>query len=559
MKQLGKYEIIELIGKGAYAEVYRAIDTTLGRTVALKLLKPALLADEDAVGRFMREARTAANLIHPRIAWVWEVGELEGRFFIAVRYINGQSLDQFLAAQGPLPWAKTQEIFCQIGAALSFAHEQDLVHRDVKPQNVLISKTDGAVLTDFGLVRAMESSGVGTRTGVLMGTPAYMAPEIWRGENAGPAADQYALGCILAELLTGRQLFGAANTPAVILRHMQPPQLPGQWPLDCPAGLSAALHQALNTNPENRFKSVADFVKMVTASPRLALAPDFTTADTHNQPTVEPAPYSPPPGIPRELQKTEIAFPPAAVGSRPQTTARPGTKPPEDARATPVGPPAGVPVAQGASSWNMSKILWQIIRGWFSGTLLVVGLIWGLMFIGAIIMSANTGEFTWELVWSTYESLLYDGTGFAYTLGMSLTNLIGWLSIGLSLRKPLKLTKWETAGIAGGGFLGGGFLISGLIPGIILKKNAQLRKRDILLIFLGWMFTNYIVILFTYLLDLVRSITSSDLLIQFGIASAFAAAVVTMGALGSGMMLFIIDAAQKRAARWSGGAGRQGS
>ncbi|HNT54661.1 MAG TPA: bifunctional serine/threonine-protein kinase/formylglycine-generating enzyme family protein [Anaerolineaceae bacterium] len=260
MKQLGKYRIIELIGSGTYAEVYRAEDPLLRRIVALKVLKGALLSDQEAVDRFLQEAQTAAHLIHPQIAWVWDLGEVEGRYFLAMRYVAGPSLARLLQERGRLPWPEAWGYLSQISDALVFAHARGLVHRDIKPQNIMVGPTDGAVLTDFGLVRAMEAGSIGTRTGALMGTPAYIAPEIWQGQPAGPAADQYSLACVLMELLTGRKLFDGPTPPAVMRQHlMEGPHLPEHWPADCPEELGGLIAKALAQDPGDRFADLAAF------------------------------------------------------------------------------------------------------------------------------------------------------------------------------------------------------------------------------------------------------------------------------------------------------------
>jgi len=147
----GKYQLLELIGAGATAEVYRALDRTLEREVALKLLKPSLVGDTQAFERFLQEARGAARLFHPNITTVLEVGESEGRYYIAMRYIPGTSLDKLLAEQGRMSWEETLRMSEQIGAALDFAHEQGFLHRDVKPSNILRRPDGEYVLTDFGL------------------------------------------------------------------------------------------------------------------------------------------------------------------------------------------------------------------------------------------------------------------------------------------------------------------------------------------------------------------------------------------------------------------------
>ncbi|MGC1379331.1 MAG: bifunctional serine/threonine-protein kinase/formylglycine-generating enzyme family protein [Anaerolineales bacterium] len=257
--QLGRYQIETPLGSGAFADVYRASDQMLKRTVALKVLKPALVADGEAFGRFVQEAQVAANLFHPHIATVLDMGEAEGRYFIAMRYVDGPSLDKVLAADGPLPWAQALEIASQIGQALDFAHQKGLVHRDVKPQNIIISASEGAVLTDFGLVRAIATSGL-THTGSMLGTPAYMAPEIWEGEEAAPATDQYALACVLVEMLTGKVLFDGKTPPAVMAKHFKPLALPTTWPQGVPVGIGETLGKALAKTPAERFAKNAAFI-----------------------------------------------------------------------------------------------------------------------------------------------------------------------------------------------------------------------------------------------------------------------------------------------------------
>ncbi|HNT54664.1 MAG TPA: serine/threonine-protein kinase, partial [Anaerolineaceae bacterium] len=285
-KQLGKYELDELIGSGTYAEVYKAEDTVLQRTVALKLIKSALLSDNEAMARFLQEARTAARLTHPHIAWVWDLGEADGRYYLAMRYIDGLSLDKVLKNQGCFSWNDALLVVTQVGEALAFAHHRGLVHRDIKPQNIMYSPTEGAVLTDFGLVRAMEASSIGTRTGAIMGTPAYMAPEIWQGEPASPATDQYALACVLVEILTGRPLFYGPTPPAVMRQHLlEGARLPEVWPADCPTGLAGVLQLALSPNPTERHPDIQAFTAAL-----VQLEPPQVPADAARlEPTQMPA------------------------------------------------------------------------------------------------------------------------------------------------------------------------------------------------------------------------------------------------------------------------------
>ncbi|MBL6966358.1 MAG: SUMF1/EgtB/PvdO family nonheme iron enzyme [Anaerolineales bacterium] len=263
IQQLGRYQIESLLGSGAYAEVYKATDTALERVVALKILKPALLADSDAFNRFVQEAKTLANLMHPHIAWVWDLGAADGRYFIAMRYVDGLSLDQVLEKRSALPWDEALLITRQIAEALHFAHQKGLVHRDVKPQNIIISQTDGAVLTDFGLVKAMESSGMSTRTGAIIGTPQYIPPEVWQGQPSDPRNDQYALACVIVEMLTGDVLFDGPTPPAIMLKHFQPLELPQKWPDGVPSGIEDVLHGALVQDIEQRHFGIMNLLKNI--------------------------------------------------------------------------------------------------------------------------------------------------------------------------------------------------------------------------------------------------------------------------------------------------------
>ncbi len=256
--QLGRYQIEEHLGAGAHADVYRAADPLLKRMVALKVLKPALISDEDAFGRFTREAQVLAGLVHPRIAWVWDMGEADGSYFIAMRYVEGRSLEKVIAERRALSWDEALKAVQQVAEGLQFAHEKGLVHRDVKPQNIIISEKDGAVLTDFGLVRAIASSGM-TNSGAILGTPYYMAPEVWEVEDPAPGADQYALACVLVEMLTGKVLFDGKTPPIVMAKHFKPLELPASLSENVPQGVEVVLRRALAHDPAERYASVKEF------------------------------------------------------------------------------------------------------------------------------------------------------------------------------------------------------------------------------------------------------------------------------------------------------------
>jgi serine/threonine-protein kinase len=252
-QQLGKYEILEHLGAGATADVFRALDTVLGREVALKVLKPSLVADISAFARFSQEAQAAAQLFHPHIALVLDMDSGNDRYFIAMQYVPGASLDKLLAEDGPLAWADVVRLAEQIGGALAFAHARGFIHRDVKPANIIRTPEGDFVLTDFGLTRAMMSTGLTSHTGAVLGTPAYIAPEIWQGETATAATDEYALACVLVEALTNEVLFAGESPPAVMTRHvLTGAELPETWPDSVPEDTSAVFSKALAKAPDAR-------------------------------------------------------------------------------------------------------------------------------------------------------------------------------------------------------------------------------------------------------------------------------------------------------------------
>jgi len=265
-EQFGKYEIAEVIGQGAFGTVFRAVDSSLGRVVALKVLHPILMTDEVWVNRFRREGTAMARLHHPHIAVIYEIGELDGRLFIAMQYVPGPNLGQRLKEDGPLAWEEALRIAGDIAGALDHAHRAGVLHRDLKPENILLGP-DGPVLTDFGVARLIGESRMGSTlsAGGVVGTPHYIAPEVWRGQPSTPAADTYALACIVAEMLTGKRLYDGPSTPAVMHAHFQPPELPAEWPVETPPGLSDVLQRALSQEPDARYAAAGEFASALAA------------------------------------------------------------------------------------------------------------------------------------------------------------------------------------------------------------------------------------------------------------------------------------------------------
>jgi serine/threonine protein kinase len=256
---LGKYAIVRELGRGGFATVYLAQDTVLRRNVALKILHPVLLADPTFVQRFEQEAHATAQLDHPHIATIFDLGQLDGRLYIAMRLLSGGTLAERIKQGGPLPFAEAARVIEQVAGALDHAHAASFIHRDVKPTNILFNARGEAVLTDFGMVKAVESSVIArTSMGNVIGTPAYIAPEVWESKEGGVATDVYALGCVLFEMLTGELLFKGSTPPAVMLAHFRPHEYPAQWPPGTPPQLSMVLEQALARDPNARYAAASD-------------------------------------------------------------------------------------------------------------------------------------------------------------------------------------------------------------------------------------------------------------------------------------------------------------
>jgi predicted Ser/Thr protein kinase len=254
-----RYELEELVGTGGMSSVFRAHDRLLDRKVALKILHQQYSGDGEYVERFRREARAVAALSHPNIVTVIDRGEHEGRQFIVFEYVAGENLKRLIERRGPAPVATVLELGMQIARGLSFAHQQGLVHRDVKPQNVLLNGDGQAKVTDFGIARSMDVQHGMTQTGTVLGTSDYIAPEQAQGQRVDEHTDVYSLGVVLYELLTGEVPFPAENFVAVAMRHINepPPPIRDKRP-DVSPRLEAAVQRAMAKDPDDRFATMAD-------------------------------------------------------------------------------------------------------------------------------------------------------------------------------------------------------------------------------------------------------------------------------------------------------------
>jgi predicted Ser/Thr protein kinase len=262
----GRYELEELVGSGGMSSVYRAHDRLLERRVALKILHEQFTRDDDYVERFRREARAVAQLTHPNIVTVIDRGEQDGRQFIVFEYVDGMNLKELVAQEGRLSPHEAIELGLQVARGLAFAHEQGLVHRDVKPQNVLLDSDGRAKVTDFGIAHAVDVDGM-TITGTIMGTSNYIAPEQARGQPVDEQTDIYSLGCVLYELLAGEVPFDGDSFVAIAMRHVNDP-VPSVREVrpDVPARLDWAIQRAMAKDHDDRFDSMTDFAAELEAS-----------------------------------------------------------------------------------------------------------------------------------------------------------------------------------------------------------------------------------------------------------------------------------------------------
>jgi serine/threonine-protein kinase len=260
----GRYEIGDRLGAGGMSSVHKATDLILERTVAVKILAEHLSDDERFVARFRREALAVAKLIHPNIVQVYDTGIDEGRHYIVMEYVDGRSGAQILQRQGPLDGETTAEIGAQACAGLDYAHRRGIIHRDVKPGNLMI--VGGPVgggemtvkLTDFGIARAVEQTRI-TQVGSVVGTAAYLSPEQVRGEEATPATDVYALGVVLYQFLTGRLPYEGSTLAELAVRQQnEKPLPPSTYNDEVPEALGAAVLRALEGDPARRYASASE-------------------------------------------------------------------------------------------------------------------------------------------------------------------------------------------------------------------------------------------------------------------------------------------------------------
>ena len=359
---LGNYQIVEKIGAGGMGSVYKAYQPSLGRYVAIKVLPPQTAGDPAFAERFAQEARAIGKLRHPNIVTAFDFTQQDDVAYLVSDYIDGGTLADQLGAALPLDYALG--ILGPIAAALDYAHARGIVHRDIKPQNVLLSREGTPVLTDFGLAKIVGPGSGMTQAGSLMGTADYMAPELAGGaESAGPAADQYALGIIAYQMLVGRHPFPSDNPLSALMAHVNKPvPLPSQLGAVLPPGAEAALIRALAKKPEDRFARAGDFVRALAGSQYAVpgAAPSaFTAPSTRpsQPPIAAPVPAAAEASFSPLLSPAGLVSPVARLEPPPST---PPTTTPVLAAAQAAGGSAtaavAVPRARGGFPWRRAIV-----------------------------------------------------------------------------------------------------------------------------------------------------------------------------------------------------------
>jgi serine/threonine-protein kinase len=355
------YELGPEIGRGGMGIVYRARDRRLKRQVAIKLLPPEVAFRRDVRSRFLREAETAAQLGHPHIVPIYAVDEVGNLVFFVMAYVEGDNLARRLATRGPLPIAEVRRSMQEVGDALAYAHARGVVHRDIKPDNILLDGIDGrAIVTDFGIARAASESGDLSRltaTGMAIGTPAYMSPEQASGDRDLDArSDLYSLGIVAYQMLCGEPPFSGLATPALLVKHLAEAPVPiDRRRADVPPDLAAIVMRLLEKQPEHRFQSATELVQAV----KSGIVPPSPRSGTGaiiagplaggGRPAAPAAPaYRAPAYTERTQQQT--------IGSPPPIPPVPQATPPQAAAPVAISGDAYVPTAEDLSRWEHPRV-----------------------------------------------------------------------------------------------------------------------------------------------------------------------------------------------------------
>jgi serine/threonine protein kinase len=387
----GGYHIVELVASGGMGLVYRAEQRILGRTVALKVIRPEIAESGDYRSRFLREVRFAAAVDHPHVVSVFDAGEQDGRLYLTMQWVDGQELGTLIDREQRIAPERAVLIGVQLAQALQAVHDVGLVHRDVKPSNVLVRDIGGhdhAYLTDFGIAKAPAAQDSLTRTGWVIGTPGYLSPEQIRGQQPGPRSDLYALGCIIFEALTGQRPFRGGDLAARVAQATSPPP---EASILCPAlgsRYDAFLALALAADPRDRFSSGTAFAEALQAAHTGRSGGLTQTPATRGAPTRRAFGLS--------------ARPPAASGTRPATAASSSdTRDPALLRQAGSRPARPTPAAGAGRSTRPPRAGSRARPSRVLGAGQLIVLIGGLVFIASVTLLThyvNNGT-GWKSLW----------------------------------------------------------------------------------------------------------------------------------------------------------------
>jgi eukaryotic-like serine/threonine-protein kinase len=306
----GRYRLVLQQGSGGMAVIYKAIDQALGRTVAVKILRPSLTNDPAFLARFRNEARSVANLAHPNIVTVHDVGNDGPTHYIVMEFVEGTDLKKIIKTEGALSIDRALNIAIQICGGIGFAHRAGLVHADVKPQNILVTKDDVVKVTDFGIAQALSDQNPGEKQSVVWGSPHYFAPEQARGEKPTPASDVYSIGIVLFELLSGRLPYSGANQQELALAHIRDrvPRVTEFNP-QVPTSLADIVFKTMSKEPNGRYR-VADQLGHILAGYRDRGREETSEQQRPTSPSVQSAPQVIPQPQPMPPQSSSPLPPP---------------------------------------------------------------------------------------------------------------------------------------------------------------------------------------------------------------------------------------------------------
>ena len=386
----GRYRLVELLGRGGMGEVWRAFDTAIDRVVALKVL-PADFADDQVFReRLRREAKAAAGLDQPHVVPIHDFGEIEGRLFVTMRLINGHDLQAILAS-GPLDPMRAVGIIEQIASALHAAHEVGLVHRDVKPSNILVTDDDFAYLIDFGIARAAGETGL-TSTGTVIGTWTYMAPERLNTGHADARTDIYALACVLHESLTGQRPYPGDSLESQITGHLtKPPPRPSVIRRGLPAEFDTVIAKGMAKDPDQRYGTTVQLAQHARSAITAPVPPPL-----HQQ---SKRPIPPPPVAGPAARRGAPPPVPPQHSHRPQPAPRP---PPPVTAQRPMTDNVGNSARSRTPEEKLASRQWRLLNSWWILPLLSFGF---LGWLGFMVAAIRTGKAKYWVFCGIYATL----------------------------------------------------------------------------------------------------------------------------------------------------------